>query len=90
VTYRKVDSNQRIIVSVLRTAGASVISLASVGKGCPDLLVGFRGLNFLIEIKNPEGKDWITPLEQNFLDGWRGQVVVARTIDDALNLLGIA
>ncbi|HJP47915.1 hypothetical protein [Acinetobacter venetianus] len=41
----KIDANQTEIVKALRKFGASVQSLASTGKGCPDLLVGFRGMN---------------------------------------------
>ena len=48
----KVDANQTEIVKALRQVGASVQSLAATGKGCPDLLVGIRGLNFLIEVKD--------------------------------------
>ena len=48
----KIDANQTEIVKALRQVGASVQSLASTGKGCPDLLVGFRGVNWLLEIKD--------------------------------------
>ena len=47
----KIDANQTEIVKALRQVGASVQSLASTGKGCPDLLVGFRGVNWLLEVK---------------------------------------
>lgn len=40
--YGRTDSNHAEIAAALRKAGASVVSLASVGNGCPDLLVGFR------------------------------------------------
>ena len=43
----KIDSNHAEIVAALRGIGAYVMSLASVGGGCPDLLVGFRGHTFL-------------------------------------------
>lgn len=35
----KVDANHEQVVTALRAAGASVLSLAAVGNGCPDLLV---------------------------------------------------
>lgn len=47
----RVDPNQRALVKALRAAGASVVSLASIGRGCPDLLVGYRGMTFLVELK---------------------------------------
>ena len=49
----KIDGNQGDIVIALEAVGASVQSLAAVGNGCPDLLVGFRGTNFVIEVKDP-------------------------------------
>ena len=49
----KPDSNQPKIVEELRKIGAVVFLI-----GRPfDLLVGFRGQLFLLEVKNPEGRD---------------------------------
>ena len=45
----KVDLNQTEIVQALRQAGATVQSLAAVGKGVPDLLVCFRNKLYLME-----------------------------------------
>lgn len=39
----KVDDNQGEIVAALQRAGCSVQSLAGVGRGFPDLAVGFQG-----------------------------------------------
>jgi hypothetical protein len=47
----KVDANQREVVAALRGAGATVQLLHAVGEGCPDLLVGYRGGNYLLEVK---------------------------------------
>ena len=48
----KVDANQIQVVSALRAAGATVQSLAGVGKGVPDLLVGHQGHTLLMEVKD--------------------------------------
>lgn len=48
----KIDANQEQIVSALRSVGATVQSLAAIGNGCPDLLVGFNGQTLLMEIKD--------------------------------------
>ena len=88
MSRRRVDNNQGEIVNALRSVGASVVSLASLGKGVPDLLVGWRGANILLEVKNLAGRgDRLTPAEQDFLDAWRGQAAVARNIDEALAVL---
>jgi hypothetical protein len=47
----KVDANQTEIVQALRQIGAVVQSLAAVGNGCPDLLVGYRNRLFLLEFE---------------------------------------
>lgn len=48
----KVDANQKVIVEALRAAGCFVTSLAGVGGGVPDVLVGSDGKWFLMEIKD--------------------------------------
>lgn len=48
----KVDANHQEIVQTLRSVGATVHSLAAVGHGCPDLLVGWNGKTILMELKD--------------------------------------
>lgn len=47
----RADKNQQDIVDELRDLGISVLILSQVGGGCPDLLIGHRGKNYLIEVK---------------------------------------
>jgi hypothetical protein len=64
-----VDDNQRQIVDALRRVGCSVWSLAGVGKGFPDLAVGFRGRNLFLEVKDgskPPCKRRLTPMRKPF------------------------
>jgi Holliday junction resolvase len=72
----KIDNSQHAIVAALRQIGATVQSLASVGHGCPDLLVGFHGRTLLIECKSldtPYGKNRIlTTDEEEWHAAWRG------------------
>lgn len=82
----RVDKNQAEIVQALRQAGATVLLLHQVGAGCPDILVGHRGQNTLVEIKAPRGS--LTLDEAKFIDGWRGQVAVVRSVAEALRLIG--
>ena len=92
MTYRKIDDNQGEIVQALRQVGASVQSLASVGRGCPDLLVGFRLENFILEVKDgtkPPSAQKLTPDEQEWHAQWRGGVVhIVRNVDEALRAIG--
>ncbi len=53
---RKRDSNEKTIVAALVAIGAVVTRIMGcVGGdyGCPDLLVGFRGITLLLEVKDP-------------------------------------
>lgn len=87
VTYAsKVDANQRDIVAALRQAGATVQHLHAVGKGCPDLLVGFRMRNYLLEVKTETGE--LTGDQVHWFSKWNGQCSVVRTVDQALKTIG--
>ena len=81
--HGRVDMNQAEIVAALRDIGASVVSLANIGGGCGDLLVGLRGENFLLEVKTPQGK--MTRDEMCFMTEWRGHYMVVRTVEQAID-----
>ena len=89
----KVDRNQPEIVQDLRTYGASVVSLAAIHGGVPDLLVGYRGVNLLMEVKDgelPESKRRLTPKQQEFFVQWGGQrVTVLNSVDAIAELMAI-
>ena len=88
----KIDDNQTEIVKGLRAVGCSVESLAAVGKGCPDLLVGFRGVNYLIEVKDgskPPSKRKLTPDQVKWHDSWRGKVHTVTSLDGAYHVIGL-
>ncbi len=86
----KVDANHGEIVQVLRGIGASVVSLAAVGHGVPDLCVGYRGVTYLLEVKDGAkvaSRQQLTPDEVEWHDTWRGHVAIVRNADDALRVL---
>lgn len=83
----KVDANQRELVSALRALGCSVQPLHAVGGGVPDLLVGVRGENFLIEVKDgskPPSERRLTPAQTEWHASWRGSVAVLDSVDAVL------
>ena len=53
----RVDENHKAVVAALRAAGYSVLSLADVGRGCPDILAAKGGRNHLVEAKRAHLKD---------------------------------
>jgi hemin uptake protein HemP len=86
MTYpRRADANQAAIVLALRKLGYSVQHLHTVGGGCPDIVVGHEGKNYLFEIKTRGGK--LTQDESIFHEVWRGQVNVIYRVEDALAIM---
>lgn len=85
----KVDRSQPAIVEALRGAGATVVSLANVGDGCPDLLVGSRRMTYLLECKSGP-RDGLTDDQRVWHLTWHGwPVAVVRSVDEALDVIGI-
>lgn len=93
----RVDPNQGAIVTALRSVGATVQPLHTVGDGCPDLVVGWRGANFLLEVKEQPGVKGgsskkgqrLNEDQERWHREWRGQRAVVRTIDDAFDAIGV-
>lgn len=83
----KVDANQAEIVSTLRSAGISVHSTASIGKGFPDLICAKQDRMWLIEVKGPKGT--LTDDQVKFMSQWQGDVHIAHSPDDALRIVGV-
>lgn len=83
--YGRIDENHGQIVSALRQCGFSVQSLASIGNGVPDLLVGRNGRNHLFEVKVRGAK--LTEDEEKFQQRWRGQVDTITSLEEALIIL---
>lgn len=71
---KKVDKNQLEIVNALKGMGASVLDLSTVGKGCPDLAVGYRGVTVLVEIKSSDKAKFTEP-QLRFMGEWKGSTV---------------
>jgi Holliday junction resolvase len=86
MVYKRVDNCQVQVVKALRDLGATVQHLHAVGKGCPDIVVGFKGKNLLLEIKDGD-KKVLTPDQVNWHKLWKGQVNVVTSVDDAKLLL---
>jgi hypothetical protein len=85
------DGNQPDIVKALRAVGASVATCQAVGKGFPDLVVGYAGQNFMLEIKDPaqpRHRHELTPVQVKFHAEWQGQIVKVFTVKEALQAIG--
>lgn len=89
----KIDANHEAVVLALRAAGATVQSLAGVGKGVPDLLVGFKGQTLLMEVKDgfkPPSKRSLNEDQLRWHGRWNGgALAVVDSPDGALRILGV-
>jgi hypothetical protein len=81
----RADGNQAPIVEALKRIGARVLNLSQVGGGCPDLLVGFRGRNILMEVKQPGEK--LKKEQAEVIAYWPAEVHVVRTPEEAVALV---
>lgn len=86
----RTDDNHAAIVAAFRRMGCSVVSLAAVGKGCPDLLCANRTGSWLVEVKDgakPPSARQLTPDQVEFHAGWRGEIFVVEHIEDVPNVI---
>jgi hypothetical protein len=87
----RLDTTQREIVEALRKAGYSVRSLAGVGNGCPDILVGCQRGNVLLEAKGEHArthkKGILSDQEKLFFTAWLGPVALVFSAEDALSVV---
>jgi len=87
---KNTDANQSEIVAALRELGATVTVLSQVGYGCPDILVGFRGINYTMEIKDGSkspSRQQLTPAEMRWHNEWQGQRAVVNSISAAISVI---
>jgi hypothetical protein len=86
----KSDAPTKAIVECLRAAGTSVHYLDPhrSGAGLPDLLVGFRGYTYLMEVKRVGGK--LNPKQTEWHANWKGDHVhVVHDAIEALRVIGL-
>lgn len=89
----RVDDNHNDIKdALLSVPGVTVADTAGAGNGFPDMVVGFRGANYLIEVKDGSkipSKQKLTPLQVGFHAIWQGQVAVVTNEAEALAVIGV-
>lgn len=90
---KKTDANHKEIIDGCRKIPSiSVFSTHMVGKGFPDIVIGYKGINYLVEIKDgkkSKSQKKLTNDEIKFHASWCGQVNIVENIDDVLRMLKI-
>lgn len=86
----RVDANQKEIVQQLRKLNISVLHTHQLGKGAPDLILGYRNDNFMIELKDgtkTKSQQKLTPDELEFQNKWKGNYSVCNSLEQILNVI---
>lgn len=86
----RVDANQKEIVQELRKRGISVLHTHQLGKGAPDIIVGYMNSNYLIELKDgnkSKSQQRLTKDELDFSLKWRGSYAVCNSLEQILLLI---
>lgn len=84
----RTDGNHTPIVKGLRQAGVIVHDTSRLGDGFPDIACLVQGRVYLLEIKTAKGK--LTRDEREFFDAWAGgPVYIVRSVEDALEIMGL-
>lgn len=88
----KIDTNQPAIVQAFRDAGCSVQPCHTVGAGFPDLVVGYKGFTFLVEVKDgakPPSARRLTSDQVIWHANWLGTVHIAEAVADVEPIIAI-
>lgn len=87
---RRADGNQPQIIEAMRSIGAVVQPLHTVGGGVPDLLVAFRNRTLVVEVKDPtkpKADRQLTPAQVKWHAMWTGEKHVVETAEQAVEIL---
>lgn len=90
--YIHSDANTKDIVAKLRKGGAIVLYFKAVSrtKGVPDLIIGYAGQTYLLEIKNAKGN--LSPEQEKWhaaAVGKFGPIATVRTAEEAATAIGM-
>ena len=86
----RVDGNQAAIIAALRAHGITVKDTSAVGFGFPDLVAGFRGGTYAIEIKvyradcNRFSPEPYTAAQKLFHQSWAGDIGTVTSAEEAV------
>jgi len=82
----RVDDNHRDIINSLEEMHCTVLDLSKVGGGCPDILVGWQGINILFEIKDgnkPPSRRRLRDNQESFMQRWKGPAYAVNSFEEA-------
>ena len=68
----------------------TVFSTHTIGKGFPDIIVGYKNVNYMFEIKDGNkvaSAQKLTEDEVKFHAEWKGQISIAKNLNDILKIV---
>ncbi len=89
----KIDANQPAIVKALRAINGVTVQVSM-----DDILIGYKGANYWIELKEPDcvskktgeiNYSAIKDSQHKLLAEWKGQYNICYNIDQILKIIGI-
>jgi hypothetical protein len=89
---KRKDLNQKNIEKELRRLNITFIDISNFGGGVGDILIGYHGVNYLFEIKNPDRSPSglkLTKAEAEFNNTWQGQYKIVTNIYEILKTIKI-
>jgi len=85
----RVDANHGEIKKAFISLGCSVSDTSGAGKGFPDIVVGYKGITVLVEIKDGEktpSQRKLTKDQIIFHGNFTGAIAVVKDVDDVLKI----
>lgn len=85
------DANHKEIVDALLAVGCSVIDMSKLGGGVPDIAACWRGVWYVMEIKNPKtgyGRKGMNSRQKEWAAAHPAPVHVVKSVDEALQAIG--
>lgn len=76
------DDNHKDVTQALEKIGCTVHDASVVGGSFPDLVVGYRGLTMLIEVKTPKGR--VKEGQRKWHTEWKGHTCIVRSPMEAV------
>ena len=86
-TRARIDQNQPAIVETFRAHGCDVLHTHQLGKGAPDVFVGWNGLWLACEIKTPAGR--LTKAQERLYGTLRTRPRIVRSVEEADAAVGV-
>ena len=81
---KRTDDNHSAVVEELRSVlhDGTVLDASGAGNGFPDLVIGWKGRNYLVELKDPgkpPSRRKLTTAQVGLHQNWQGQIAVCHS-----------